>query len=199
MSCNTDTIRSYFGLDDDLVPPAFNRLPPVPLPRTGQILWITGPSGSGKSTLLRRMRKRSPHLWIDVNRLHLPNLPVVDCFDALPLDQTLPVLSRLGLAEVWTYLRRPSRLSAGQRFRLRLAVAICRAIRCPQSIIGCDEFGANLDSFTASIAAGCLRRTITPLTPFRAVLAGSRQDLRTALSPDRVIECDFGSWRNMST
>jgi ABC-type ATPase with predicted acetyltransferase domain len=194
MSRHTDTIRSYFGLREIPAPRVRFPRPAAPLPHPGQILWIAGPSGSGKSTLLRHMRRQSHSFWIDVNRLRLPDLPVVDCFDGRPLDQSLPLLSRLGLAEVWTYLRRPRQLSAGQRFRLRLALALCRAAGWPQSIIACDEFAAALDPVTAAIAARCLRRAIGPTSPCRALLAGSREDLLPALAPDRIIQCDFGTW-----
>jgi ABC-type ATPase with predicted acetyltransferase domain len=140
------------------------------------------------------MRHKSRFLWIDVNRLRLPDLPVVDCFDGRPLDQTLPLLSRLGLAEAWTYLRPPRQISTGQRFRLRLAIALARAADWPRSIITCDEFAATLDPLTAAIAARSLRRAIRPRSACRAILAGSREDLLPALAPDRIIQCDFGTW-----
>lgn len=140
------------------------------------------------------MRCQSRPFWIDVNRITLPNRPVIDCFDHQPLRQTLILLSRLGLADACIYLRLPRRLSAGQRFRLRLALAFGRSAQVTHAILACDEFASNLDPLTAGIAARCLRRAIAPYSSICAVLASARDDLLAPLAPDQTIFCDFGSW-----
>ena len=189
----------------------------------GEIVLITGASGAGKSTLLRRIgaryrrRRRSHRQWIDLARVRLPaQVPVIDLIvDALcgaredegAIMRGLDLLSRLGLGEVWTYLRRPCELSEGQRWRLRLGVALARARRNPGSelpglsgaaggltVIAADEFCAALDRVTALIVARALRRAVDSCGNLCAVVATGHEDLVGALSPDMIVRCDFGEY-----
>src|SRR2546421_3533733 len=98
------------------------------LPARKQITFLTGPSGAGKTSMLRALRSRRPRArFLDLNQIELPDVPLVDCFNGAPLDQTLALLSQVGLAEAWSYLRTPNELSEGQRWRLKLALAMQRA------------------------------------------------------------------------
>ncbi|MGH7215211.1 MAG: AAA family ATPase, partial [Tepidisphaeraceae bacterium] len=113
-------------------------LPDLLLPRPGRLVLLTGPSGSGKSTLLRAIRdagsSHAPRRWIDLARLRLPDRPLVDCFGTrVSLERVLKELSRVGLAEAWSYLRTPGELSEGQRWRLRLAMGMWRAGRARET------------------------------------------------------------------
>jgi hypothetical protein len=65
--------------------------------------------------------------WLDLSSIDLPDLPLVDCFGNAPLERILPLLSRVGLAEAWSYLRAPAQLSEGQRWRLKLALSLHQA------------------------------------------------------------------------
>src|SRR5262249_53314382 len=96
------------------------------LPGGGEVLLLRGPSGAGKSSLLRARRRvaRQDIRWIDLARIQFPGAPVVDCFGNVPICSVLSLLSRVGLAEAWTYLRLPRELSEGQKWRLKLAMAI---------------------------------------------------------------------------
>jgi ABC-type ATPase with predicted acetyltransferase domain len=175
------------------------------VPAPGEILLITGPSGAGKSSLLRAIRSITKHTvhWIDLDRVRpRRERPVIDLFGRTSLMRVLEMLSRVGLAEVWTYLRTPRQLSEGQRWRLRLAMAMLRAkrsarsprrpqCRSPRSIIVCDEFAALLDRITAAIVARMLRRAISS-TEQSAIVATSHEDLIRALGPDAIVRCDFG-------
>lgn len=166
------------------------------VPAPGQIVLITGPSGAGKSSLLRAIRTilRRDVRWIDLHRIDPPQRAVVDLFGRTSLRRVLEMLSRVGLAEVWTYLRRPRELSDGQRWRLRLAIALLRARKRDRSsrraVVVCDEFAALLDRVTASIVARTLRRSISNETA--ALVATSHEDLIAALDPNVVVRCDFG-------
>src|SRR5436190_23741469 len=93
-------------------------------PRT--ITLTTGASGAGKSTLLRALRKSRRAHWIDLAQIQLVEKRVVDCFANIDLKEILQTLARVGLSEAWTYLKYPSQLSDGQRWRLRLALAVSR-------------------------------------------------------------------------
>jgi ABC-type ATPase with predicted acetyltransferase domain len=161
------------------------------LPAPGQIHLILGPSGSGKSSLLRAIRTVARRRILDLDTLDFPDAPLCDALPGLTLDQTLAQLNRFGLGEVWTYLRSPWELSAGQLWRFRLALAIHRARSRRQApIIVSDEFTSLLDRITAIIIARSLRRAIVPQRS--AVVATAHDDIVDALQPNAVIECDFG-------
>jgi ABC-type ATPase with predicted acetyltransferase domain len=178
--------------------------------RQGQIILITGPSGAGKSALLRVLRlHHRESRWLDLSRVRLPERPVVDCMtDRLPSTRfadedsrivaALELLSRVGLGEVWTYLRRPKELSEGQRWRLRVALGLATAThaRRRSTILVADEFCALLDRVTAMIVARALRRAVDAASesgkPICAVVATSHDDLAGALRPDIHANCDFG-------
>ncbi|MBC8105564.1 MAG: AAA family ATPase [Anaerolineae bacterium] len=179
------------------------------IPAPGEIVLITGPSGAGKSSLLRAIRAITKHSvrWIDLHRIEPPQRAVVDLFGRTSLTRVLEMLSRVGLAEVWTYLRKPRELSEGQRWRLRLAIALLRARApsrarprsqedasphdaSPRAVLICDEFAALLDRVTASIVARTLRRSIA--SDASALVATSHEDLVGALDPNVVVRCDFG-------
>lgn len=150
----------------------------------------------------RHIQPRDQDLvWIDLAAIDPPDVPIVDCFGDEPLTAILKRLGHVGLGEAWSYLRTPPELSEGQRFRLKLAMAMCEAARVAASpgrgraILVCDEFAAVLDRLTAMIVARCVRRAIAATPQAAAVVATSHEDLRVALAPDVVVHCDFGTAR----
>lgn len=169
------------------------------LPAPGQVALITGASGGGKSSLLRRLRRfRARHRWIDVQRMRLPDVPTVDCFGPdVPVLDALKQLSCVGLGEAWTYLRTPSEISDGQRWRLRLALALHAAHRCEPTrdpLLVCDEFAALLDRLTACVIARMLRRAVSEKgSRASAIVATSHADLIDVLQPDVIVTCDFAT------
>jgi ABC-type ATPase with predicted acetyltransferase domain len=215
-------IANWFGVDpaDDpyqdecSAAPALDQLNLRP----GQILLITGPSGAGKSTLLRRLRghwrsRRGGACWIDLARIGLKRRRVIDlATEALPrrafkseefrIAAALEMLCRVGLGEVWTYLRFPSELSEGQRWRLRVALAVGRvmwrrAVGGRLVVLGCDEFCAVLDRVTAVVVARALRRCVDVAgregrRQVCAVVATSHEDLAAGLGANLRVRCDFG-------
>jgi hypothetical protein len=128
------TVAQWFGMTDQLSDKARRddqsrrtdrALLRSLLPQRNQITFLTGPSGAGKSSMLRALRRLRPRArWVDLQSIELPNAPLVDCFEDTPLDRTLALLSQVGLAEAWSYLRTPAELSEGQRWRLKLALAM---------------------------------------------------------------------------
>ena len=192
----SETIARWFDLKPtQLHPQPANLAPPAP----GQILLITGPSGAGKSTLLRSLRKSLGRRCLNLDHLRLPHRPVIELFDHIHLLDALAALSRVGLAEAHTWLLPPAHLSAGQHWRLRLAMASVhpRILAGRPTCLLCDEFAALLDRVTATIVARGLRRLITRNPHLSAILATSHTDLAPALQPDQVIEGDFGEMRSI--
>lgn len=189
------TIAQWFGIDEPspaATQPALN-IPDLDFNPTS-ITLITGASGSGKSSLLRAIRRKHRDLnWINLHDIQLPNRMVCDSFGDDDLEKVLQLLGRLGLGEVWTYLRKPFQLSQGQRWRLRWALALSRAEYHPRAVIAADEFCALLDPVTARIVSRCLRRTIDQIQSPALILATSREDLAPALKPNTILHCDFGS------
>src|SRR5688572_30271336 len=136
-------VAQMFGVKEDLKfeVEGLRQPPEIPLV-PGTITLITGASGSGKSSLLRELRAaHANRTWIDVGQIHLDEAPVVDCFESDELVEVLMTLGRMGLGEVWTYLRTPAQLSEGQRWRLRLALGLWR-LREKPGILAADEFCA---------------------------------------------------------
>jgi len=204
-------VSKWFGLESSKrtrAPlPTIINLPQL-LP--GQILLLTGPSGSGKSTLLCRLRRRCKIPLINIRRIPLSSKPVIDHFQSSSIEGALSHLSRVGLAEAHCYLLPPRHLSDGQRWRLRLALALCdlskdqdrggmgNCIQLPvssrhPSCLLCDEFTSLLDPITACVVARVLRRAVTPESNLCAILACSRTDILRAVNPDLIIQCDFGN------
>ena len=97
--------------------------------RPGDVVFVTGPSGCGKSVLLARLAEALAAAWpetpqVDLATVALPaDRRVIDLMRP-PLGQALRTLSTAGLADAFLLLRTPQELSDGQRYRLRLALAI---------------------------------------------------------------------------
>jgi ABC-type ATPase with predicted acetyltransferase domain len=174
---NERKVRRWFGVEA-IVPNQRRSSANMPQPplAPGTITLITGPSGAGKSTLLRQLRRRNRDaLWIDVTRVPLPNARVVDCFQSDDLESILAFLGRVGLAEVWTYLRMPNQLSDGQRLRLRWALALWQAYLLQDAIPARrDNIPANSPPLLPRKSAS-ERMPLPPLPPQKS--AGERMAL----------------------
>lgn len=194
----TRQIRHWFNVS----PPSCS--PPVRCvispPGIGQIYLITGPSGSGKSRLLNHLRRRWRKSFsiLNLDKIVLPGRATIDCFEHLTLADALRLLSSVGLAETHIWLLPPRLLSKGQRWRLKLALALTyiNSTTHPTLLLA-DEFASCLDPLTARIIAHTLRRQISKLG-LRILIATSQPGLLEALCPDQVIHCDFGSIRIQS-
>ncbi len=154
----------------------------LPLPAPGETLAVTGPSGAGKSIALDALARAH-------GGLHLPCLSsadlqsrVLELFPpAVPGRIVLRQLARAGLADARLWQMRVLHLSAGERQRLRVALALCSL--SPGQLLVADEFDAHLDELTACAIAQTLRR-------LGLRLAASTHNLATMpyLAPSRQIE-----------
>lgn len=119
--------------------------------RRGDVVYITGQSGSGKSLLLRDLteKMRAEGLKVtDLNEVVLEERPVVELLGK-NTSEALDFLSRAGISDAWIYIRKPSELSDGQRYRLKLAMVLASGA----DVWVADEFGAVLDRTTARVVS----------------------------------------------
>ncbi|MCC6950871.1 MAG: hypothetical protein IT433_05435 [Phycisphaerales bacterium] len=161
----------------------------------GHITLISGPSGAGKSTLVRAAAARARTLRWRPLVLQDPgaNRPVIDLVRG-PLAECIAILARAGLGEPGLFARTPRELSEGERFRLRLALALHEAQSGPaaQPLLLVDEFASALDRVTARTLCMCLRRW-TARHQVRVVCATAHDDVAPWLAPDIHLSLTLGA------
>ena len=188
--------------------------------RPGDVVFVTGPSGSGKSVLLARLAEALAAAWpqtpqVDLAAVVLPaDRRVIDLMRP-PLGRALRTLGAAGLADAFLLLRTPQELSDGQRYRLRLALALdhcgLRIADCglnnnepaaghaavavnPQSAIHnsqspvllADEFCSTLDRLCARAVAYRVRR-MASREGVTVLAASAHDDLLEDLAPDVLV------------
>jgi len=200
-------VRAWFGLRGreperpDITPAAAwidDRL------RPGGIALITGASGGGKSSLLRalgaRLRRRGRGA-IEVDPRRLPaGASVLDSIRGGTVE-AVRLLAWAGLGEAPLLVRRPARLSDGERWRLALACAMARAGRrgggAPadhgleaRATLLIDEFASILDRTTGVNLARTLRR-FARRSGVRVVCATAHDDILEPLAPDLLVAIEL--------
>jgi ABC-type ATPase with predicted acetyltransferase domain len=156
--------------------------------REKDVVYITGQSGSGKSLLLRDLaeKMRAGGLRVvDLNEIVLEEKPVVELLGKSTAE-ALELLSRAGISDAWIYIRKPSELSDGQRYRLRLAMVLDSGA----DVWIADEFGAVLDRVTARVVAYNMAKVARREKKIFMV-ATTHSDMIEELAPDVFIEKRF--------
>jgi ABC-type ATPase with predicted acetyltransferase domain len=157
----------------------------------GDVVYLTGPSGAGKSVLLAELEKAVPA----GERINLADIPLpddrtlIDCISAggrLTADSDiltgLRFLSIAGLNDCFCILNQPVNLSAGQKYRFRLAMTLAAG----KKFVFADEFCSELDSVTAAVISYRLHR-FAKRTDTTFILASSREDILLDLAPDVLV------------
>lgn len=146
----------------------------------GDVVYITGQSGSGKSVLLRELTlaMKDTKRLINIDDVKLKEVPLVDQIGK-DTNEALALLARVGLNDAYLFIRKPSELSDGQRYRLRLA----HLIGMDADVWVADEFGAVLDRTTAKIIAFGLQKYARKLGK-TLIVATTHTDLEEELGPD---------------
>lgn len=179
---------SRFGLllDEHLRGPALGgvRLACAP----GTVTLLTGPSGAGKSTLLRcaadALRERGVRV-VRLEEVRLREVPAVDLCRG-GVEDAVRALARVGLGQASCFLRRPGEMSDGQRWRLRLAVALGSLARGGECALVVDECCATLDPLSALGVCSALRSAAGRTPGLRVLVAGSNPSLGAWLAPDET-------------
>ena len=152
--------------------------------REGNVVYITGDSGSGKSVLLDALRVDLGDQAVVMSELpEPPDAPIVDAVGE-SFTGALELLSRVGLNDAYLFLRKYSELSAGQRYRFRLA----QMIDSGKKFWLCDEFCSLLDRVTARVVAYSVQKHARRVGA-TLVVVSSHTDLLADLQPDiRVVK-----------
>jgi ABC-type ATPase with predicted acetyltransferase domain len=154
----------------------------------GDVVFITGQSGSGKSCLLREMVSglRADGLSVgSIDDVQFDDRPLIDQIGATMLEAT-QLLSFAGISDAYLYIRRPSELSDGQRYRFKLA----KLLEMGSDVWVADEFGAVLDRVTAKVVAYNAQK-VARKAGKTLLLATTHTDMIEELGPNLVIRKRF--------
>lgn len=149
---------------------------------SADVVYITGASGSGKSSLLREVK--AYYNVEDVEFNMDSDSTIVDLVGD-DFNEAINLLNIVGLGEAKLFVKKPSELSDGQKYRYQLACMLYHK----QPVLCIDEFTSLLDRTTASVVAynmqKCCRRN-----GIKLIVATAHNDLERFLNPDTVI--NFG-------
>ena len=147
----------------------------------GDVVYVTGQSGSGKSVVLRELQR----LMADAGQRVASIDDFVFADDTNVIDQlgkttsdALGLLSMAGLNDSYLFVRKPSEMSDGQKYRLKIA----KLIESGADVWVADEFGAVLDRVTAQVVASNLQRAARAVGA-TVIVATTHEDLKNALRP----------------
>lgn len=154
--------------------------------KQGDVVYITGQSGSGKSLLLKeldsQMRGRGKNV-INLDSIVLDNSkPLIDQIGK-DTNEAIRIMGTAGINDAYLFVRRPSELSDGQRYRFRLA----KAIETGADVWVADEFLAVLDRIAAKVIAYSIQKTARRVGA-TVVVATTHTDMVKDLGPDLYVE-----------
>lgn len=154
----------------------------------GDVVYITGQSGSGKSVLLRKLQEAieaSGKKVANIEKVHLPETPLVDQLGK-DTKASLELLSLAGLNDAYLFIRKPSELSDGQRYRMKLA----HLMETDADVWVADEFGAVLDRVTAKIVAFSMQKIARRMKK-TLIVATTHTDLSEELGANLTVRKRF--------
>ena len=94
--------------------------------RDGDVVYITGQSGGGKSVLLRELAKQMAARGksvVNLDTIVFDESPLIDQIGKDTKD-AIGLMGMAGINDAYLWVRKPSELSDGQRYRFRLAKAM---------------------------------------------------------------------------
>lgn len=156
--------------------------------RQGDVVYVTGQSGSGKSLILRALMEQMQAQGLivaDLNKMAPPETPVIEIVGKTTTEAA-DLLGKAGISDAWVYIRKPSELSDGQRYRLKLAMLMDMTA----DVWVADEFGAVLDRVTAKCVAWNMQKVARRLGK-TLIVATTHTDLKEELAPTLTITKRF--------
>lgn len=147
----------------------------------GDVVYVTGQSGSGKSTVLRELASQMTAVGLkvaNIDGVELLNKPLIDQIGK-DMNDAVRLLSIAGLNDAYLFIRKPSELSDGQRYRFRLA----KLVESASKIWVADEFLAVLDRTTAKVIAFALQNVARKMG-VTLIVATTHTDMVDDLAPN---------------
>ncbi len=155
--------------------------------RQGDVVYITGQSGSGKSLLLKELARQIAleQPVADIDKVVLEEVPLIDQVGS-STDDAIRILNLAGLNDAYLFVRKPSELSDGQRYRFRIA----KLLESGCKVWVADEFGAVLDRTTAKVVAFNVRK-FAKKCGATVIVATTHKDLLNELAPTLYVDKRF--------
>jgi ABC-type ATPase with predicted acetyltransferase domain len=156
--------------------------------KQGDVVYITGQSGSGKSLLLReleRQMREEGKKVVNIDQIELADTALINQIGR-DTNDAIRILSVAGLNDAYLFVRKPSELSDGQRYRFRLA----KAIETGAEVWVADEFMAVLDRTAAKVISYSVQKTARRAGA-TVIVATTHSDMVKDLGPDLYIEKRF--------
>ncbi len=152
------------------------------------VVYITGQSGAGKSLLLKDLSRQMQEEGLkiaDLNDIVLEEKPVIELVGRNTTDAA-DLLAKAGISDAWIYIRKPSELSDGQRYRLKLA----KVLEIDADVWIADEFGAILDRETAKAVAFNIQK-VARKHGRTLIVATTHTDLKAELGANLTVTKRF--------
>jgi len=156
--------------------------------KDGDIVYITGQSGGGKSVLLRELaalKAAEGRSVVNIDQVELLACPLIDQIGK-DTNDAIRLLAAAGINDAYLYVRKPTELSDGQRYRFRLA----KCIESGANVWVADEFLAVLDRTAAKVIAFSLQK-VARRAGATVLVATTHTDMVEDLFPDTVVEKRF--------
>lgn len=156
--------------------------------KQGDVVYITGQSGGGKSVLLRELASQlaaAGKTVVNLDAVVLEDKPLIDQLGK-DTNHAIQLLATAGISDAYLYVRKPSELSDGQRYRFRLA----KAIEQGAQVWVADEFLAVLDRTAAKVIAYSLQKSARKAGA-TVIVATTHTDMVPDLAPDIYVEKRF--------
>lgn len=153
--------------------------------KDGDVVYITGQSGGGKSLLLRELEHQMTlegKNVVNLDKIILPEEPLINQIGVDTYDATR-LMTIAGLTDAYLWVRKPSELSDGQRYRFKLA----KAIESKADVWVIDEFMAILDRTAAKVVALSIQK-LARKQKTTLLVATTHTDMVEDLQPDLYIE-----------
>lgn len=154
----------------------------------GDVVYITGQSGGGKSVLLRELASQMAaegKSVVNLDAIEFKDKPLIDQIGTGTND-AIYLLGVAGISDAYLYVRKPSELSDGQRYRFRLA----KAIETKADVWVADEFLAVLDRTAAKVIAYSVQKTARRAGA-TVIVATTHTDMVHDLHPNLKVEKRF--------
>lgn len=152
---------------------------------------IYGISGSGKSTLLKHFYRKGDSLYLSEIVIE-SNKAIVDLIGD-DLAEAIQLLTYCGLGEGNLFLRTVEELSEGQKFRLKIALAVYYAKSNGPLTLLIDEFGGVLDTRTAKGLASSISRICQQNNNLNIVVCCNNLDICENFTYDTLIKLSLDS------